>query len=407
MDNLIERPFIELRGLQKRFGNMTALHGLDLQIREGEFFTLLGPSGCGKTTSLRLIGGLEKPDGGEIFVAGQCMASAARRIFVNPEKRNMGMVFQSYALWPHMTVFENVAYPLRLRWVKKATVRQKVEEALALVGLTGLGDRAAPALSGGQQQRVALARALVFSPRMLLLDEPLSNLDALLRDEMRKELKALQERLGLTVVMVTHDQVEALSLSDRVAIMSQGRLEQLGTPEAVYHCPVTTFARDFLGKMFAVTGVVQENRTGRIVLRLAHVEGENIVVERSDMAGDASAAPPGTTVMVAIRPEQIVVADHSIEARENVVRATVERSHFLGDRQEYVVSVGAERHTLLLPATQASYKPGERIGLHLPSDKITLWNTGRQTVIAAMDEAIAIPGFIPPTAAVGGVRRLA
>jgi ABC-type Fe3+/spermidine/putrescine transport system ATPase subunit len=403
--------FIELKGLQKRFGSMTALHGLDLQVREGEFFTLLGPSGCGKTTSLRLIGGLERPDGGEIRVGGECMASASHRLFVNPEKRNMGMVFQSYALWPHMTVFENVAYPLRLRWVKKATVRQKVEEALALVGLDGLGDRAAPALSGGQQQRVALARALVFSPRVLLLDEPLSNLDALLRDEMRKELKALQERLGLTVVMVTHDQVEALSLSDRVAIMSQGRLEQLGTPEAVYHRPMTTFARDFLGKMFALPGTVLESRAGRIVVRLAHGEGQGeghrVVVERSDLAGDAFAPTPGSAVMVAIRPEQIVVADHSLEAKENVVRATVERSHFLGDRQEYVVSFGAERHTLLLPATQASYKPGERIDLRLPSDKITLWNIGREAVAAATEEALAIPGFIPPKAALGGVRRLA
>jgi ABC-type Fe3+/spermidine/putrescine transport system ATPase subunit len=402
MDN-----FIELKGLQKRFGSMTALHGLDLQIREGEFFTLLGPSGCGKTTSLRLIGGLEKPDGGEIRVAGDCMASASHRLFVNPEKRNMGMVFQSYALWPHMTVFENVAYPLRLRWVKKAVVRQKVEEALALVGLEGLGDRAAPALSGGQQQRVALARALVFSPRVLLLDEPLSNLDALLRDEMRKELKALQERLGLTVVMVTHDQTEALSLSDRVAIMSQGRLEQLGTPEAVYHRPMTTFARDFLGKMFALPGTVLESRAGRIVVRLVHGDGQGIVVERSDLAGDAFAPVPGSAVMVAIRPEQIVVADHSLEARENVVRATVERSHFLGDRQEYVVAFGAERHTLLLPATQASYKPGERIDLRLPSDKITLWNIGREAMAAATEAALAIPGFIPPKAALGGVRRLA
>ena len=196
--------FLRIQNLYKTFDDVVAVNRIDLDIAEGEFFTMLGSSGCGKTTTLRMIGGLEKPDGGEIYLGGQCLVSAEKRLFIKPEKRNMGMVFQSYALWPHMTVFENVAYPLKLRAVKGRDAERKVAEVLGLVGLSGLEDRPAPALSGGQQQRVALARALVFSPKVLLLDEPLSNLDAQLREEMRRELKALQQRVNITVIFVTH-----------------------------------------------------------------------------------------------------------------------------------------------------------------------------------------------------------
>src|SRR5688572_11218208 len=195
-----------------------------------------------------MIGGLERPDGGAVYLGDKCFVSVEKNIFVKPEKRDMGMVFQSYALWPHMTVFENVSYPLKLRGIKGREAEKKVADVLELVGLTGLEDRPAPALSGGQQQRVALARALVFSPKVLLLDEPLSNLDAQLREEMRRELKSLQRRVNVTVIFVTHDQIEALSLSDRIAIMKFGVLEQVGTPEQVYYYPATPFVRDFLGK---------------------------------------------------------------------------------------------------------------------------------------------------------------
>ncbi len=222
--------FLRIQSLSKTFNRVVAVDRLDLDVREGEFFTLLGSSGCGKTTTLRLVGGLEKPDGGEIYLGDKCLVSERQKVFVKPEKRHMGMVFQSYALWPHMTVFENVAYPLKLRGIKGNEAEKKVAEVLGLVGLSGLQERPAPALSGGQQQRVALARALVFSPRVLLLDEPLSNLDAQLREEMRRELKALQQRLHITVLFVTHDQIEALSLSGRIAIMKAGQLEQVGTP---------------------------------------------------------------------------------------------------------------------------------------------------------------------------------
>jgi len=238
--------FLRIQSLSKTFNRVVAVDRLDLDVREGEFFTLLGSSGCGKTTTLRLVGGLEKPDGGEIYLGDKCLVSERQKVFVKPEKRHMGMVFQSYALWPHMTVFENVAYPLKLRGIKGNEAEKKVAEVLGLVGLSGLQERPAPALSGGQQQRVALARALVFSPRVLLLDEPLSNLDAQLREEMRRELKALQQRLHITVLFVTHDQIEALSLSGRIAIMRAGQLEQVGTPEEVYFRPATRFFREDL-----------------------------------------------------------------------------------------------------------------------------------------------------------------
>ena len=248
--------FLRIQNLYKTFDRVVAVNHIDLEIAEGEFFTLLGSSGCGKTTTLRMVGGLEKPDGGEIHLGGQCLVSSEKKLFIKPEKRDMGMVFQSYALWPHMTVFENVVYPLKLRGIKGRDAEKKVADVLGLVGLAGLEERPAPALSGGQQQRVALARALVFSPKVLLLDEPLSNLDAQLREEMRRELKSLQQRVNITVIFVTHDQIEALSLSDRIAIMKFGVLEQVGTPEQVYYHPATPFVRDFLGKTFLLPGKI-------------------------------------------------------------------------------------------------------------------------------------------------------
>ncbi len=219
-----------------------------LDVRRGEVFTLLGPSGCGKTTTLRLVAGLERPDGGEITLRGRVVASAPRRVFVAPNRRNLGMVFQSYAIWPHMTVFENVAYPLTLRGLGRGgDPRSRVARVLDLVGLAGMEARSATLLSGGQMQRLALCRALVYEPDLLLLDEPFSNLDAKLREQMRLELRVLQRRLGITVLFVTHDQIEALSLSDRIAVMRQGRVEQVGPPRSLYEQPASAFVRDFLG----------------------------------------------------------------------------------------------------------------------------------------------------------------
>jgi ABC-type Fe3+/spermidine/putrescine transport system ATPase subunit len=362
---------IAIKGLRKQFGNVTAVHDLDLAIRQGEFFTLLGPSGCGKTTTLRLVGGLEKPDSGEISLDDQCLAAPAQRIFVNPEKRNMGMVFQSYALWPHLTVFENVAYPLRLRRITKVEIRQKVRDSLNLVGLSGLGDRPVPALSGGQQQRVALARALVFSPRVLLLDEPLSNLDAQLREETRREIKTLQRRLGITVLMVTHDQAEALSVSDRVGIMNGGRLEQVDTPEEIYYEPSTSFARDFLGRMFMVDGTIMRATALNAEIKLTGLDNALFSVAKSQFRAGDTELRAGSVVTLAIRPEQIAAVE-TAPPKRNVLPATVESSQFLGERHEYGIAFGSEYRTLALSSGQR-FRVGQRIFLELPQDKITVW----------------------------------
>ncbi len=364
--------FLRLQDLYKRFGGVNAVNGVNLEVQEGEFFTLLGPSGCGKTTTLRLVGGLEEPDQGEIHMGDGCLVSVKRRVFVNPEKRNMGMVFQSYALWPHMTVFENVSYPLKLRWMKRPEIREKVMTCLDLVGLTGLEDRPIPALSGGQQQRVALARALVFSPRVLLLDEPLSNLDAQLRDEMRRELKALQRRVKVTVLFVTHDQLEALSLSDRIGLMNKGQLEQVGSPEEVYHKPMTAFARDFLGKTFIVMGKVAQ--IGDMVQVEPHgMERTPLWVAQANIPSSvAGSLGKGSEVMVSIRPDHIRVWDSVPNGKRNILHATLEGVHFLGDRYEYTVSMGSDTRVLVLPASQV-FRAGQPIFLELTSENLSLW----------------------------------
>jgi ABC-type Fe3+/spermidine/putrescine transport system ATPase subunit len=321
-----------------------------------------------------MVGGLEKPEEGEIHMGGRCLVSPARGIFVKPERRDMGMVFQSYALWPHMTVFENVAYPLKLRRVKRAEIRDKTRAALELVGLGGFEERPATALSGGQQQRVALARALVFSPAVLLLDEPLSNLDARLREEMRRELKALQRRVKVTVLFVTHDQMEALSMSDRVGIMNRGHLEQVGAPEEVYYQPATAFARDFLGKVFALSGRIVEIAGEECHVELKDLSAPTMCV-RAHRLGEVPWAA-GKEVMVAIRPEQISFAKSAGDCKSNVLAVKLQASQFLGDRYEYTVSVGAESRVLTAPATQP-LKPGQEIYLQLDPDAITLWPTAQ------------------------------
>jgi iron(III) transport system ATP-binding protein len=366
------QPFVRISRLVKRFDRVQAVDNLDLEIREGEFFTLLGPSGCGKTTTLRLVGGLEKPDSGLIHLGERCLVSTSRGIFIQPEKREMGMVFQSYAVWPHMTVFENVAYPLKLRRMKRALIGEKVREALIQVGLEGLEDRPAPALSGGQQQRVALARALIFSPRVLLLDEPLSNLDARLRDEMRREIKSLQRRVGVTVLFVTHDQIEGLSLSDRIGIMNRGRLEQVGSPEEVYNRPATPFARDFLGQIFALPGKVAQLSEDRVAVKLTGVAHSTLWVALANVSSADTGLALEREITLAIRPEQIGVCRSLPQGETNIVQAKVEDARFLGDRYEYTVSLGGEVRVLLLPATEI-LRAGEHIYLEFPSGAITLW----------------------------------
>ena len=318
---------ITYRGIQ---GAVEALSGVSFEVAEGEFFTLLGPSGSGKTSTLRCIAGLETPDSGSITARGTVLYSSERRVNLPAFRRGFGMVFQSYAIWPHMTVFDNVAFPLKhgVRKVGRAEVRPRVMRALGLVQLEELAERPAPYLSGGQQQRVALARALALEPTVLLLDEPLSNLDAKLREEMRHELKALVRRLGITTLYVTHDQIEALSMSDRVALMHQGRIEQLGRPRDVYQAPSSGFAARFLGKTNVLEGTLTPDgvRTKWGTLRAAAVEW----------------AAPGDAVGFGFRPESVALSTLPPSGGANVIRGTVAGHSFNGDAVEYQIDLGGQ-----------------------------------------------------------------
>ena len=262
---------MRLEGLWKTYpGNsQPSVQDLSLDVYDGEIVTLLGPSGCGKTTTLRMVAGLEVPDGGDIFFGDRPVVMTSRQLCLPPDKRNVGMVFQSYAIWPHMTVAENVAFPLKARKFPRGEIKDRVRRALELVGMAGYEERPAPLLSGGQQQRVAFARALVNEPRVLLLDEPFSNLDAKLREQMRIEVKLLQKRLNIAVLFVTHDQIEALSLSNRIALMNFGVVQQLGDPRLLYEQPANEFVRDFVGKTLLFKGKVQtSNPAGQLAIAL-------------------------------------------------------------------------------------------------------------------------------------------
>jgi len=366
---------LALDRVSKRFSEAAAVDSVSLSIRRGEVFTLLGPSGCGKTTTLRLVAGLEHPDAGEITLRERVVASAARRHFVAPNQRNLGMVFQSYAVWPHMTVFENVAYPLQLRGLPKSAVREKVARVLDLVGLGGLDTRPGTLLSGGQMQRLALCRALVYEPDLLLLDEPFSNLDAKLREQMRVEVKLLQRRLGITVLFVTHDQVEALSLSDRIAVMHRGRVEQVGSPRALYERPASAFVRDFLGQTVVLTGRVAAPGPG-------HAAGTVTVAMNGTLSGcsltgrDAAedALAPGAAATIAIRPEDIrVAAENAGSPDAPHLLGTIDALSFVGDRYEARVTFGGEHAIVLLLTRAREWREGERVRLAFPPELVSVW----------------------------------
>ncbi len=340
---------IEIEDLTKRYagaeGEAAAVLGLSLSIASGEFVTLLGPSGCGKTTTLRLIAGYLTPDAGRISVAGRVLSSP--QAVVPPEARGMGMVFQNYAVWPHKTVFENVVFGLKIRRVPAAKAREQVGRMLELVNLPGLENRYPSELSGGQQQRVALARSLVVEPAILLLDEPLSNLDAKLRERMRIELKQLQRRTGITFIYVTHDQAEALALSDRIAVMHQGRLQQYGTPREVYRHPANRVVADFMGLVNLVPAQLQPGSNGSLIAAAGSLQL-------------AIAPPPaaraGETVELAIRPENIHLRAAN-GAGEPGVRARIEEVSYLGNLIEYIVAVGTIR-LRVQAGPDADFAPG-------------------------------------------------
>ncbi|MDF3337115.1 ABC transporter ATP-binding protein [Mycolicibacterium septicum] len=327
---------VTIRGLTKQYGDTTVVDSFDLDIAEGEFVTLLGPSGCGKTTTLRCVAGLEKPDEGEISIDGRVVVSAASNRFVPPEKRGAGMVFQSYALWPHLTVRANVGYPLRMRHHKRAQIAEAVQESLAMVGLAHLADRSVSALSGGQQQRVALARALVANPSLLLFDEPLSNLDAKMRAAMRAELRAMRDRVGTTSLYVTHDQLEALTLSDRIVVMRHGAIHQIGTPEQIYADPVDRFVADFVGFDNFLTGTVVEINGDTTVVK---VEGfPSALLARSSVAAEYG---PGETVTLALRANSIDVESPASDG----IPADIAQVSYLGEQVEYQIRIGS--HSLI------------------------------------------------------------
>lgn len=366
---------VSLRGVTKSFGRVQVLHGLDLDVRRGEILTLLGPSGCGKTTTLRLVIGLERCSEGEISYEGQTVDSPRRRIFVAPHKRNMGMVFQSYAIWPHMTVFENVAYPMKARHAKRPQVATMVGRALDLVGLGNLAGRPATQLSGGQQQRVALARSLVYEPDLLLLDEPFSNLDAQLREEMRAEVKVLQRRLGTTILFVTHDQTEAMSLSDRVAVMDRGSIAQIGTPQELYSTPANAIVRDFMGKTVLFEGtVVARDATGSADFALAADPRQRLRFRFSDEE-DVHIGQQGS---LSVRPERVIVHPRGGLAAEqgatpNRFSGQIEALLFLGDRyQAQILLTWGQELLLYLPAS-SSWHEGQGVSVEVPEEDATLW----------------------------------
>ena len=366
-------PLLRIRGLTKRFGaqkNVAAVDGLDLDVLPGEIFTLLGPSGCGKTTTLRLIGGLEQPDDGEIVLAGRPIASTGKRVFVPSHRRNMGMVFQSYAVWPHLTVFENIAYPLRARRIRGPEIRERVSRIMNLLGLDGLESRPGPLLSGGQQQRVALARALVYEPGILLLDEPFSNLDANLREQMRIELKVIQRELGITVVLVTHDQVEALSLSDRLAVMSSGKVEQAGTASEVYSDPVSEFVRDFMGRTLLMQATVAQGGRADAVTAMLE-DGATLVVGHPEGSWTPT---PGAPVVVAVRPEHVEVSlDGEVADEANTMHAVIDTLLFLGDRFESRMQCANSKHLVMNLPLNVAWSEGASVALTFPEQHVSIW----------------------------------
>ncbi len=343
---------LEVRDLVVRYGGVTAVDGVSFVAREGEFLSLLGPSGCGKTTTLRCVAGLESPSGGEIRIAGELAARPGREL--PPERRGVNMVFQSYAVWPHMTVFDNVAYGLRGR----RDAGQRVAEALRLVGLTGFERRYGTELSGGQQQRVAVARAVATEPRLLLFDEPLSNLDAGLRDRMRFELLQLQRRLGRTSVYVTHDQAEAMVMSDRIILMNRGRIVQDGSPRDLYERPASRFAAEFVGTATLLSGIaVPGAGTGAWLVELD-----------GGIRLQASGAAPvaGGAVLLCIRPEAIEVGDGP-----NALDVVVERVSYLGARLDCDLASGPLRLRADLP-THRGPAAGDRLRVRIDPGRIVL-----------------------------------
>jgi spermidine/putrescine transport system ATP-binding protein len=356
------KPMVEVRDVTKVFGDFVALDHVSLDIAEGEFMTFLGPSGCGKTTCLRLISGFEQPSSGQILIGGQDVSHDP------PYKRNVNQVFQSYALFPHLTVRENIAFGLRMKKMSPEAIREKTEWAVAMTSLQGMEDRKPAQLSGGQRQRVALARAIVCEPKVLLLDEPLSALDAKLRTQMRAELKNLQKKLGITFIFVTHDQEEALSMSDRIAVMNRGKVEQIGTAAEIYHHPRTPFVASFIGETNIVEAQVLERKDGLLLCRLEG--GLDLWIKEGD------GARPGSKMLVSVRPEKIRLFRDRPDSGQNVFPSRVSSEVFKGavDEMTVVTEGGLELSALLANAgeTGLDFHEGESVWCLIHPNDISL-----------------------------------
>ena len=308
---------VTITGVTKSFGNVKVLQEFNQKFEDGEFITLLGPSGCGKTTMLRLIAGFEKPSSGEIYIGDKLVSS--EKEFLPPEKRGIGMVFQSYAVWPHMNVFDNIAYPLKIQKISKSEIEERVNQVLKIVHLEQYKDRFPSELSGGQQQRVALGRALVAQPEILLLDEPLSNLDAKLREEMRYEIKEITKKLKITVIYVTHDQIEAMTMSDRIVLINKGEVQQVAPPQEIYSKPKNMFVANFVGKVDFIKG---------------KVVGSKILLDNSDGQILPNTSSFKGKVVVAIRPENAILSD------DGEITGKVYSKFYLGDYNDLRVEIG-------------------------------------------------------------------
>jgi spermidine/putrescine transport system ATP-binding protein len=360
-----DTPFdVEFRAVTKRFGDLTAVNGVSLQVRQGEFLSLLGPSGCGKTTSLRMIAGFEQPDEGEILIGG------VDAVGTPPYRRDVNTVFQQYALFPHMSILDNVAYGMKQRRVAKSERYRRAREALELVRLTGRERHRPSMLSGGQQQRVALARALVNRPRVLLLDEPLGALDLKLRKEMQIELTRIQQQVGITFIYVTHDQGEALSMSDRIAVMSEGVVEQLGTPDEIYDHPLTAFVADFIGEMNFLDGKVVEAVDGEFTLDT----GTGVVVL------GRGTATPGRPARVGIRPARLRISGAVDDGTPNAARAVVDTKMYLGDEVQVVATLDSGSRMVIRERRVGAGAPHDLVR---PGDPITIqWDRSAPVLLA-------------------------
>ena len=358
-------PDVRIEKLIKRFGSVNAIDGVDIHIPDGKIVTLLGPSGCGKTTTLRCLAGFENGDEGKIWIGDRLIFDSREKINISPQNRGMGMVFQSYAVWPHMSVFENIAFPLRIRKVARGEVKERVTRALNMVGIEELKNRMPSEISGGQQQRVAFARAIVYDPAVLLLDEPLSNLDAKLREQMRFEILELQRKLGVTTVFVTHDQEEAMVLSDEVLVMEFGKVIQRGDPETIYFDPINEFVADFIGKINFLNGTVTEQKGDMSIV------GINDESFQSDIHSTRTNYSQGQKVLASIRPENIQIHTSKPDQEINTWPARMIRKNFLGGLFDMVVEVNGKELRARTPF-RVEAKSGSDIFIHVPPKDVLL-----------------------------------